>query len=89
MGANVDEPTGSGASDRLAVRRPCLADFPDIVAIANWATCHTAANFKHEPDTLDYWVQQWTDHGDRYPWFVAECEGRVVGFARASPYHSR
>ena len=89
MAVNVNEPMSLGASNRLGIRRPCLNDFPAIVAIANWAICHTAANFKHEPDTLEHWVDVWKANQERYPWLVAERDGAALGFAMASPFHSR
>lgn len=71
------------------VRRPSYRDFPAILEISNWAIRHTAANFSVEPETLDHWVTAWTDTGDRFPWFVAEADGVVIGFAMASPFKGR
>lgn len=56
-----------------------MQDFPALLDIANWATCHTAANMKTEPDRLQYLVDLWKGMADRYPWFVAEQNGPVVG----------
>ncbi len=77
-------------------------DLPDIVAISNWAAKHTAANFAVEPETLDAWEVEWRDTHEMYPWFVAvQCAtptsptprpqgtGRIVGFAKASPWKGR
>ncbi len=73
----------------ISVRRPFLKDFPTILEISNWATCHTAANFRTEPDTLEHWIDLWKGKAERYPWLVAERDGSVVGFAMASPFTGR
>ena len=65
----------------IDIRPPFFEDFPDILGISNWATCHTTANFRIEPDTLEYWVDLWRGEAERYPWFVAEVDGSVIGFA--------
>ena len=73
----------------IRVRRPFSRDFPAMLEISNWATCHTAANFRIEADTLEHWVQLSQGKAETYPWFVAERDGRVVGFAMASPFKDR
>lgn len=71
------------------VRRPFLKDFPAILEISNWATCHTAANFRTEPDTLEHWVDLWKGKAETYPWFVAEIDETVIGFAMTAPFKDR
>jgi len=74
---------------RVLVRRPYLKDFPAILDISNWATCHTLSSFRIEPETLEHWVHLWQGKRETYPWYVAEIDGAVVGFAMASPYRDR
>jgi len=83
------EKVDDSAEQRITVRRPFLKDFPAILEISNWATCHTSANFKIEPDTLDYWVGLWNGRRENYPWLVAEDNGAVIGFAMALPFKDR
>lgn len=71
------------------MRGACRADLASIRVISNWAIKHTTANFKVEPDPLEYWTQAWESNAPRYPWFVAESSGSVMGFAMASRFHSR
>jgi phosphinothricin acetyltransferase len=73
----------------LRVRRPFLKDFPAILEISNWATCHTAANFKTEPDSLERWEDLWRGKAETFPWLVAETDDTVIGFAMTSPFHGR
>ena len=60
-----------------------------MLEISNWSTCHTTANFRVEPETLDHWTNLWNGKPDTHPWFVAERDGAVVGFAMASPFKDR
>ena len=80
----------SAAKERdLRVRLALIEDFPAVLDIANWATRHTAANMKTEPDTLEHWIDSWQEMAERYPLLIAERNGRVVGFAMASQFQSR
>ena len=83
------ESSGGTNTDSLTIRAPLLEDFPKILEIANWATCHTAANFKLKPETMDEWITLWKGAGEQYPWLVAESNGAVIGFAMASPFKGR
>ncbi len=89
MDSEMNVPASATEACYLRVRLPVMKDFPALLEIANWATCHTAANMKVEPDTLEHWVDLWQGKAQRYPWFVAEQGGAVVGFAMASPFQSR
>jgi len=71
------------------VRRPFSNDLSAILDIYNWATCHTSANFRTEPQALQHWVDLWKGKAERYPWFVAERGGVVTGLAMASPFLDR
>jgi L-amino acid N-acyltransferase YncA len=71
--------------------RPCEeADIPAIRAIYATAVIHGTASFELEPPSED-------EMGRRraalmkggYPYFVAETDGAVVGYAYAGPYHTR
>lgn len=89
----MDTQTRAGSDEvgqsMTIVRRPYSRDFPAMLEISNWATCHTTANFRIEAETLEHWVQLSQGKPEIYPWFVAERDGRVVGFAMASPFKDR
>ena len=89
MNAGTGKAGSTPVAAQIEVRRPFLKDFPAILEISSWATCHTAANFRFEPDTLEHWVELWKGKAERYPWFVAQSDGSVIGFAMASPFKGR
>ncbi len=70
-----------------------LADLEDVTAIldiSNWAAANTPANFSIEPESLATWEESWRGTHEVYPWVVAEMDaGRIVGFAKASPWKGR
>ena len=75
----------------IAVRLAAERDIPAVLAISNWAALHTSANFAIEPEPLMDWLAAWRQTQARYPWFIAEAQpdGRIVGFAKASPHRGR
>lgn len=83
--------TGGDEARRMTinVRRPYSKDFPAMLEISNWATCHTTANFRIEAETLEHWAQLSQGKPESYPWFVAERDGQVVGFTMASQFKDR
>jgi L-amino acid N-acyltransferase YncA len=83
--------TGSGdvRKHQIVVRRPDAGDYPSMLEIANWATSHTTANFRHEAETLEDWVRLSQSRSEAYPWYVAERVGRVIAYAMACPFQHR
>jgi len=89
MHTDMRQPKERAAVQKAHVRVARAEDFPAIVEIYNWAIAHTAATFKTAPDTLEDVLALWQRHAGVHPWFVAEQEGSVVGFAMASPFSNR
>ena len=89
MHTDVGQPKERAAAPKAQVRLARAEDFPAIVDIYNWAIAHTAATFKTKPDTLEKVLASWKHRADVYPWFVAQQEETVVGFAMASPFSNR
>jgi len=88
MKTDVEE-AASATAMNVEVRRPFVKDFPAILDISNWAKCHTSANFKSEPDSLEHWATLWKGKPETCPWLVAESDKSVVGFALTSPFQGR
>lgn len=79
----------NAGTTNTTVRRPFLKDIPTILEISNWAACHTSANFRTEPQTLQHWIDLWQGKAERFPWYVAERNRAIVGFAMAAPFLER
>jgi L-amino acid N-acyltransferase YncA len=64
-------------------------DVKAMLAFANWAAAHTAANFATEPEPEAMWLESFAATQASHPWLVAREGGRVIGFAKGSPHRSR
>jgi phosphinothricin acetyltransferase len=76
-------------TDPPLIRKASAADVPALAGIYNEAVLTTTATFDIEPRSLadrSLWLQS---RGERYPVFVAEVEGQVVGFAALSRWSDR
>jgi phosphinothricin acetyltransferase len=73
----------------VLLRRATLADLPAITDIYNEAVCATTATFDTEPKRAEDRVQWFNDHDDTHPIFVAELDGRVVGWSSLSRWSER
>lgn len=49
----------------------------------------TAITFEYEPPTAEEFRRRICHTLERYPYFAAESEGRIVGYAYAGPFHPR
>lgn len=73
----------------ITIRSAAADDIPAITRIYNHAILHTNATFDTEPKSIDERTEWFNAHRDAFPVVVAECEGRVVGWASLSPYRTR
>jgi len=64
-------------------------DFAAIAAITNHYIASTAIHFAYEPVTDAELRGSWLTHRATHPWFVAEHEDRVVGYAKAGIWRDR
>jgi L-amino acid N-acyltransferase YncA len=76
--------------DEVTIRRARRSDCPAILEIYNDAVRHTTATYDTEPQTLEsrhIWFDAHAAAGDAI--FVAEADGRVVGWSSLTRYHPR
>jgi L-amino acid N-acyltransferase YncA len=72
------------------LRPATSADVPAITAIYRPAVLHGTASFEQEPPTEAEMLRRFEAiTGAGYPYFVAEFDGRVVGYTYASAYRTR
>lgn len=73
----------------ITIRTASEADLPALLAIYNQIILHTTAVYTYEPQTMEArkaWYADKLKAG--YPVFVAEEEGRVVGFSSYGPFRA-
>lgn len=64
-------------------------DFPAVCEIVNFYIRTTVINFRTAPQDYQEWQAEWKTHRGKYPWYVAEVDGEVVGIAYATPWKGR
>ena len=74
------------AFDVRAARRDDCAAMREIY---NHYVLHDTCTYQTDPETLEERLAWFDRHGTEHPVFVAEAEGRVVGWASLSHYNSR
>jgi phosphinothricin acetyltransferase len=82
--------TDSAACTAVTVRDAVDADLPAIAAIYAHHVLHGRASFEETPpDVAELRRRRDEVHAARLPWLVAELDGRVAGYAYATPYRPR
>src|SRR4030067_329940 len=61
----------------------------DITDIYNQAVLTTTATFDSEPISLDEQRLWFAEHNDKFPIFIAEKSGKVIGWASLSKWSGR
>jgi phosphinothricin acetyltransferase len=74
------------SGEQSTIRRARPQDLAGVVEAYNAGIAERVATFETEPRTVQD-VAGWIDDGQ--PFIVAECTGRVVGWARAGSYSDR
>jgi L-amino acid N-acyltransferase YncA len=74
----------------LTVRPAALSDIPAITRIYAHAVAHGTASFEYRPpDEAEMTRRMQALLAKELPYFVAELDGTVTGYAYAAPYHGR
>jgi L-amino acid N-acyltransferase YncA len=74
----------------MTVRPATRADLQGIHDIYNDAVLTTTATYDYEPRTLEHRTAWFDEHvKQNYAVFVAEANGRIVGWSALNPYHAR
>ncbi len=74
------------------IRLPVIADLAALTEIYNFYICNTTITFDLDPYSVEQRREQWFNHyaaTGRHQLWVAEVEGKVVGYATSSPFHRK
>jgi len=75
--------------DAVLIRAASRGDVDAITEIYNEAILTTTATFDVEPKSRDDRLEWFDQHDERHPIFVAEVDGRVVGWVSLSAWKPR
>jgi phosphinothricin acetyltransferase len=73
----------------IAIRSATEKDLPALLDIYNHVILHTTAVYSYQPHTMEARREWYASKAkDGYPVFVAEEDGRVVGFSSYGPFRA-
>lgn len=73
----------------IMIRDAQVADARELLAIYTPYVEHTAVTFEYDVPSEEEFRQRIKTVQQKYPWLVAEVDGRVVGYAYASTFKAR
>ncbi len=73
----------------MIIREAKLSDAKDLVNIYSYYVSYTAITFEYDVPTVKEFESRIKHTLERYPYLVAENEGRILGYAYASPLNPR
>lgn len=71
------------------LRFATTADAAELVAIYAPYVTETAITFEYDVPSVSEFSQRIEETQKRYPYIVAECDGRIIGYAYAGAFKSR
>lgn len=74
---------------KVLIRPAALADAPALCSIYEYYVNHTAVSFEYVPPTPEEFQDRMAHTMERYPYLVAQGEGKLLGYACAGPFHPR
>jgi phosphinothricin acetyltransferase len=73
----------------MVIRPVRRADAQDMLEIYRPFVTDNSVSFELEPPTVEQFAERIDTYTKRFPWFAAEENGEVVGYAYASSYRER
>lgn len=73
----------------VIIRDACISDAPRLLEIYSYYVQYTAISFEYTTPTQEEFCRRMRHIMSRYPYLVAEVDGRVVGYAYAGAFVGR
>ncbi len=73
----------------MQIRKAGLKDIVGITAIYNYSIINTVATFDLEPKSIEDRMNWFAEHNDKYPVYVAEKDGKVIGWAALTKLYEK
>lgn len=75
--------------DNITIRSARPEDAEKLLDIYSWYVENTAITFEYDVPSADEFRGRIVETLKKYPYILAECEGRIVGYAYAGVFHAR
>lgn len=76
-------------ADKLLIRMAHISDAEELLAIYGPYIRNTSISFEYEVPSVEEFRRRILHTLERYPYIVGSVDGRIVGYAYASPFHER
>ena len=73
----------------MVIRPVREGDLSATLEIYRYYTEHTAISFDYAAPTMDEWREKTRKTLEKYPYFVAEEDGKVLGYTYVGPFKGR
>ena len=73
----------------ITIRTAILSDAQALLNIYSPYVEHTAITFEYDVPSVEEFASRFKNTLQKYPYLVAEKNGRLLGYAYASPFHER
>lgn len=74
---------------KIVIRTADISDAPKLLDIYSFYVENTAITFEYEVPTLEEFEERVKDTLKKYPYLVAEMDGRIVGYSYVGAFKSR
>lgn len=75
--------------NKIHIRLACPEDAENLLAVYAPYVEHTAITFEYVVPTVEEFRQRISHTLERFPYLAAEADGKIVGYAYASPFKTR
>ncbi len=74
---------------QIHIRPATIEDAPALLEIYSYYVKNTAITFEITPPDLEEFQRRMIDIQKKFPYLLAECDGEILGYSYAHPYHER
>ncbi len=82
-------PMDKAVGERIKLRIATVEDASELLEIYSYYVTNTAITFEYDVPTLKEFETRMEGILPQYPYLIAEFEGKIVGYAYASPFKAR
>lgn len=76
-------------ADQIKLRTARIEDAARLVEIYSYYVTNTAVTFEWEVPSVEEFTQRIKDHQGKFPYIVAEYNGKIIGYAYSSLFRTR
>ena len=75
--------------EKIALRLASVDDAAELLEIYSYYVTNTVITFEYDVPTLEEFRTRISSISSQYPYLIAELDGKIVGYAYATPFRTR